>query len=230
MTARAEMAGRVYAIGDIHGCDVALDVVLSKLDLSADDTVVTLGDVVDRGPGTKQAIDRLLQLQTVCNVVFLMGNHEEMMLDARGGGSIQKSWLGFGGRETLTSYGGRFDLVPAAHWEFLEAGLDYWEAGSVIFIHANLEPGVALEQQSAEWLRWTRFTGFERPHPSGKLVVCGHSAQHSGLPCVLDGWACIDTWVYGEGSLTCLDVATGDFMQAKQDGSFRDGLNLRELA
>ncbi len=221
-------SNRLFALGDIHGCDVALGTVLSKLELRDDDTVVILGDVVDRGPGTKQAIDQLLHLQSRCNVIFLKGNHEEMMLDSFDGGSVERAWLSYGGHETLMSYGGSYDMVPSAHLDFLKSGLDYWESDTAIFTHANLEPGVALEDQTAEWLRWTRLTGFERPHPSGKQVICGHTAQQSGLPLVLDGWACLDTWVYGEGSLTCLDVLTGEFMQAKQDGSFRDGLNIQE--
>lgn len=224
------LANRLFAIGDIHGCDVALNVVLSKLELHSDATVVVLGDVVDRGPETKQAIDRLLELRSTCNVVFLMGNHEEMMLDAFGGGTIERSWLRYGGQETLMSYGGSYDMIPSEHVDFLKSGLDYWECDKAIFIHANLEPGVDLESQTTEWLRWTRLSGFEQPHPSGKQIICGHSAQHSGMPLVLDGWVCLDTWVYGEGSLTCLDVVTGEFMQAKQDGSFRGGLSIQEFA
>src|SRR5690606_24664118 len=45
--------GRLLVIGDVHGCDVALDVLLDRLELTADDWLVVLGDVIDRGPGSR---------------------------------------------------------------------------------------------------------------------------------------------------------------------------------
>ena len=56
------MPGRTLAIGDIHGCDVALTTLLERLSVVPDDTVVVLGDAVDRGPATRLVIERLLQL------------------------------------------------------------------------------------------------------------------------------------------------------------------------
>src|SRR5690606_3218672 len=96
---------RTLAIGDIHGCDVALDALVDVVRPAADDLVVVLGDVVDRGPGSKQAIDRLLELRDRCRLVFLQGNHEDMLLRAIDGESWMGPWLNFGGRETLQSYG-----------------------------------------------------------------------------------------------------------------------------
>ncbi len=223
------MTERTLAIGDIHGCDVALDTLLSHLAITADDTVVVLGDVVDRGPASSVAIERLLELSHSCRLVFLLGNHEEMMLDALAGGQSQGAWLQYGGRETLQSYGGNPDRIPPDHIDFLGQGLDYWETDREIFIHANLEPGVALDEQSPEWLRWTHLTGFEFPHPSGKRVICGHTAQQTGVPLNNEGWVCIDTWVYGKGWLTCLNLETDEFLQAQQNGTFRSGLTLSDI-
>jgi len=70
------LPARTLAIGDIHGCDRALDVLLSHLKIAPDDTVVILGDVVDRGPGTRQVVDRLIELEQSCRLVCLVGNHE----------------------------------------------------------------------------------------------------------------------------------------------------------
>lgn len=220
---------RMLAIGDIHGCDVALDVLLSRLQPEKDDTVVLLGDVVDRGPNTREVIERLLDLQQTCKLILIKGNHEEMMLDSLlQKGSPDPAWLSVGGQEVIDSYG-RFTDVPQEHWLFLDSALPYWETDTEIFVHANLEPGVALERQPEWWLRWERFRGFEPPAPSGKRVVCGHTSQKSGLPKVIDGWICIDTWVYGRGYLTCLDVTTDELYQARQtDASFRR-LHVKDL-
>jgi serine/threonine protein phosphatase 1 len=105
----------------------------------------------------------------------------------------------------------------------MRSGLDYWETEKDIFIHANLEPGVALDRQQPEWLRWTHLSGYETPHPSGKRIVCGHTPQKGGLPLTLAGWACIDTYAWGTGWLTCLDTDADECFQANQAGEFRSG-------
>lgn len=224
------MAQRLFAIGDIHGCDVALDVLLSKLAVTADDTVVLLGDVIDRGPGSRRVVEMLLQLQADCRLIFILGNHEQMLFEALEGGQAAPVWQRYGGKETLDSYGGRLELVPPEHIAFLRSGRDYWETDRDIFVHAGLDPDVPLERQTEERLRWTRISGLESPHVSGKRIICGHSTQHSGVPLILDGWVCIDTWVYGAGWLTALDVETNQVFQAQQQTArFRGGVTLEEL-
>jgi len=215
--------GRTLAIGDIHGSDVALNTLLAELTISPDDTVVVLGDAVDRGPGSRQVVDRLLQLSQQCRLVFILGNHEQMLLDALGGTGPIEPWLRYGGTATLFSYGGDPRKIPPGHLDFLRSGLDYWESASELFIHANLEPGVPLEDQHEEWLRWTHLSGNETPHPSGKRVICGHTPQKEGVPIVLPGWVGIDTYAWGSGWLTCLDCDSNDYAQANQAGHSRTG-------
>src|SRR5690349_7172594 len=140
------MSARTLVIGDIHGCDVALNVLLENLNVAPDDTVVLLGDVVSRGPATKQCVDRLLELRQHCQLIFIRGNHEEMMLDSMAGGSLEPIWLAHGGKEALASYGGGYEAIPANHVEFLYSAIDYWETSTEIFVHANLDPAVPLNQ------------------------------------------------------------------------------------
>jgi len=223
------MSARTLVFGDIHGCDVALNTLLDKLQVTPDDTVVLLGDVVSRGPATQQCVDRVLELSQHCRLIFVRGNHEEMMLDSMQHGDLEQIWLKHGGTEALQSYGGGYDTIPQEHVKFLESSLDYWESDSEIFVHANLEPHVALEDQTGEWLRWIRFVGYEEPHPSGKRVICGHTPQPAGVPSIVDGWVCLDTWVYHNGYLSALDVASNRLYQAKQSGEYREGA-LNEMA
>jgi serine/threonine protein phosphatase 1 len=143
---------------------------------------------------------------------------------------IMGSWLRFGGQETLDSYGGRFGLIPDSHWNFLKSGRDYWETESEIYIHANLEPGVELPDQTGEWLRWTRLTGEETPRDCGRRVICGHSSLTKGVPLVLDGWICIDTWCYGKQYLTALDVTNDLVYHAKQNGERRGPFPLADFS
>jgi len=222
--------GRTLAIGDIHGCDTALETLLSQLRPAADDTVVVVGDVVDRGPNTKRCIDLLLELRKSCRLVFLQGNHEEMMLDALGGGEWATAWATYGGRETLDSYDGSVRNIPESHLDFIREGLDSFQTDNAIFVHANLQPGVGLEWQPAQWLRWNHLSGHEKPHPSGKTVVCGHTRLRSGKPAVLNGWVCIDTAACDGGNLTCLDTERFVVYQSNEAGDFRGEIPLDKIA
>jgi serine/threonine protein phosphatase 1 len=99
------MAGRTVAIGDVHGCSVALAALLGALGPTANDTIVTLGDYIDCGPDSRGVLDQLLALGERCRLVPLLGNHEEMLLGALRDRSMLKNWLDCGGVETLASYG-----------------------------------------------------------------------------------------------------------------------------
>jgi serine/threonine protein phosphatase 1 len=230
---RAAKSGRLLVIGDIHGCHIALDKLLEHLAITPTDTVVVLGDVIDRGPGTRQVIDRLLDLQQRCRLIFLLGNHEEMFLDSLTDDELREPWLGFGGLETLMSYGEHAEdtgEIPAEHIAFLKTGLDYFETESIVFVHANLEPGPPLSEQTAEWLRWAKLTKNELPLPSGQRVICGHTAQKDGQVWVGNGWVCIDTYAYGGMFLTGIDLGSETIYQARQSGEFRGPMALAASA
>ncbi len=221
---------RVLAIGDIHGCLQAFDRVLGLAQLQPDDLLVTLGDYVDRGPESCGVLDRLIELRFRCNLVPLLGNHDQMMLDARNGPEPLKEWLHCGGRQALRSYSDHpvaisLEDVPARHWHFLENDcVKHLETDSHLFVHANLYPDMPMDQQPDFMLLWERLIAEEsRPHDSGKTMVCGHTQQRSGLPLNLGHAVCIDTHACGDGWLTCLDVATGRYWQARQSGETRAG-------
>lgn len=82
------------------------------------------------GPNTRRCIELLLQLREQCRLVFIMGNHEEMMLSAGNDPRVAESWLGFGGRDVVESYDGDLDNVPAEHWDFLRSGREHFETDS----------------------------------------------------------------------------------------------------
>jgi serine/threonine protein phosphatase 1 len=220
---------RTLAIGDIHGCLHALDTLLAAVRPRPDDLVVALGDYCDRGPDTCGVINRLLELRQRVPLVALRGNHEVMMTTARTG-LDRRMWLACGGDTTLASYGGRFGVdadferIPEEHWRFVEEELvDWHETEGHIFVHANLYPELPLAEQPDYMLYWERLNEPCR-HFSGKVLVCGHSKQYSGLPLNFGCSICIDTGVYDrKGWLTCLEVETGRYWQANQDGELREG-------
>jgi serine/threonine protein phosphatase 1 len=216
------MQKRTLAIGDVHGCHTALVTLLEVIKLNSADTVVFIGDLVDRGPSSKQVVDCVLSLRDVCNVIVLMGNHEEMMRNAISGQGLFTAWLDAGGDKTLESYGGSIEAIPSEHIRLLVSALPFYETESEIFVHASLEFDMSLPNQNSDYLRWKHISGSERRHISGKRVICGHTAQTDGVPLVFDGWVCIDTYPHGGKWLSCLDVAADHVYQASENCQTRD--------
>jgi len=222
-------SGRTLAIGDIHGCDVALETLLKELVPRPADTIVVLGDVVDRGPNTKRCIEIIFELQKACRVVSILGNHEEMFLDAISGGRWQRTWLQNGGIDMLESYGGLIDDIPVEHLDYFRSMQDYYEVEWDIFCHGTPHFDTPMDEQTGQGLRWNRISGREPPHGSGKRVICGHTSQKSGLPLVFMGYVCLDTNAYGGGALSALDVTSDILYQADQSGIYRGELPLADF-
>jgi serine/threonine protein phosphatase 1 len=221
---------RILAIGDVHGCSRALDALLAVVQPAPQDLLVTLGDYVDRGPDSRGVLDRLLRLRGTHKLIALLGNHDQMMLEARDQVRDREDWLGVGGDATLASYAlpgaatGTLDNVPAAHWHFLENHCrDWFETERHFFVHASVYPDLPLDEQPTYLLRWEKVSADSRPHESGKVMVCGHARQRSGVPLELGHAVCIDTWPDGTGWLTCLEVESGKVWQANQRGEHRTG-------
>jgi serine/threonine protein phosphatase 1 len=222
-----EVPVRYLAVGDIHGCFQALRALEAAVPFAADDVLVMLGDYVDRGPDSCAVLDWLVARARVGPLVALRGNHEVMMLRAREGDDLLREWLSCGGDGALASYShvgdeGRLVDVPDEHWQFLEQTRAWFEIDTHFFVHANAYPNYPLDEQPHFMLYWEPFND-PAPHESGKVMVCGHTPQKSGRPRCLGHAVCIDTWAYGKGWLTCLDVASGRYWQANQRGETRVG-------
>lgn len=214
---------RTLAIGDIHGCSRALDALLAAIEPGPTDTIVTLGDVIDRGPDSRGVVDRLIALGSHCRLVPILGNHEEMLLDVLAGRLSPPFWLGCGGEAVLRSYGitAPTDL-PDDHLAFLQSGLDFVETATHILTHACYYPELPMAEQPNALLRWTSLRdGVPGPHQSGKVVILGHTAQKSGEVLDQGHLLCIDTYCYGGQWLTAIELGTSRIWQANQKGEMR---------
>lgn len=217
------MSGRLIAVGDIHGCDAAFATLLGAIAPQPSDRLILLGDLVDRGPDSRGVIDRILQLRDTCQVDVILGNHEEMMLQVIDG-RAPEMWLNFGGVQTLDSYGfvGSLDVLPTSHVELIRQANDYIETERHFFSHANYDPRLPLDQQSVAMLRWNRLdTHFPGPHMSGKIAVVGHTPDKGGEVFRVKHLICLDTYCYGGGYLTAMDLGSGQTWQAHRDGTLR---------
>ena len=223
---------RVYAIGDVHGrldlLGPAIEAV--RLDLAAVPVerafLVFLGDLIDRGPASREVLEMLrLAHWGEITPVFLLGNHEEAMLAAYDGdlGAL-RNWVGFGGAETVESYGvppvlllredwrGYWQSVRAAvppeHIDFLRGFYDQFALGDYLFVHAGVRPRVSLEKQDPRDLRWIRDEFLLCPDYHGKVVVHGHTVADA--PELLGNRIGIDTGAYRTGRLTTLRLEGTD--------------------
>jgi serine/threonine protein phosphatase 1 len=216
-------------VGDVHGRADLLEVLLGRIAADAarhpDDTnrtLIFLGDYIDRGAASRGVVGRLLTDPLPgFETVRLLGNHEEALLDFLDERSNGVDWLGYGGLETLMSYGvplrGLPDspqraaelraalaaAVPPEHIDFYRACTLHHTVGDYVFVHAGVRPGVPLDRQHPADLLWIR-DEFLRARVAlpGKVVVHGHTicdlAQDRGHRIN------IDTGAFVSGRLTCL--------------------------
>ncbi len=230
---------RLYAVGDVHGRDDLLGDLLAQIEADAAErgrarlVVVFLGDLIDRGPASRQVVERL---RTYCPAgvrpVFLAGNHEEVLLNILDGEArLIPDWLRFGGAECLASYGVDAAVlrrlpsaqaletvrsaIPVPHAEFLRGFDDTFRAGDYLFVHAGIRPGIPLDQQARTDLRWIREPFLKDGSEHGFTVVHGHTisveaeerANRIG----------IDTGAYRSGVLTALGLEGSErwYLQAR---------------
>ena len=218
------MPPRTICIGDVHGCSVALAALTQALDLQRQDTLITLGDYVNRGHDTKGVIDQLLILGSRCRHIPLLGNHDSTMLAALENQGAYRLFMEMGGVSTLQSYGDseRLDLVPAQHWEFLRSCRRYYETATHFFCHANYDQAVPLADQDDHHLLWLSLRDYvPRPHCSGKVAFVGHTLQESAEILDLGYLKCLDTGCCNGGWLTALDLESGEVWQVSESARLR---------
>jgi serine/threonine protein phosphatase 1 len=217
---------RYLAVGDIHGCLNALETLAAFVPFGHDDILITMGDYVDRGPDSREVLDWLIAYQRRGNLIALRGNHEVMMMEARESVQAFRLWQMCGGDAALASYvracdGGDLKSVLEPHWRFVEEETKRWfETDTHFFVHAGAYADLPFDEQPDSVLYWERFDD-PPAHESGKIMICGHTSQKTGRPRNLGHAVCIDTWAYGDGWLTCLDVQSGRYWQANQKGETR---------
>ncbi|HEX5238303.1 MAG TPA: metallophosphoesterase family protein [Sphingomicrobium sp.] len=234
---------RAYVVGDIHGRLDLLEAILSKIhrDLgrrhARKTLLVFVGDLIDRGPNSAQVIERLRTYRREgVRPVFLLGNHEEVLLRIlKGDSELISKWRWFGGSECLQSYGADpasltglsgeqalavvRNAIPASHVEFLESFDDSLRFGDFLLVHAGIRPGIEIEQQRQTDLRWIREPFLFDDTDHGFVVVHGHTiTQRVDVRSNRIG---IDTGAYRTGVLTALAIENSRtwFLDTREDAS-----------
>jgi serine/threonine protein phosphatase 1 len=215
----SNMAGRILAIGDVHGCNGLLKRLLDRIRIDpVADTPIFIGDYLDRGPEVRGVINTLLDLKTTCrNMVCLMGNHESMFLNYYLEGRDEELFLNNGGQKTLDSYGISFDSagkgtgLPENHLRFLTSLPLSYEVDEYFFVHAGLRPGIAIADQLPEDLLWIRHEFIDAGWDFGRTVVFGHTPLPK--PLIEKKKIGIDTGAVYGGRLTCIELPSRKITQ-----------------
>jgi serine/threonine protein phosphatase 1 len=222
----------IYAIGDVHGC---LDQLMDAENRIAGDMnttqrtglVVLLGDLVDRGPNSRQVIEHLVTPSPLgLRRLALCGNHDDLFSRVLETPSLLPHFLKLGGEQTLLSYG--IDVhylmsrrkprlaaisnllaesVPQSHRDFLRNLPVSLRVGELLFVHAGIMPGLPIEEQSDNDMMWVREPFISEGPKLQIMVVHGHTPTANpdfGLNRIG-----IDTGAYQTGRLTVLKIVDG---------------------
>ena len=211
---------RTFAVGDIHGHAEALAALLRLVGPHPDDTLVFLGDYVSRGPDSRGVLQTVMDLRQHCQVVALLGNHEEMLLDARRDPESLALYVAVGGdADLVTPLAGQVDRsLTREHWAFLEGLRLCHETNTHFFVHANYAPNRHLCDQDRQTALWLPLDPPPGPHFSGKTAVVGHTVQIEGTVLNLGHVMCIDTGCGFGGLLTAYEVDSGEVWQVDERG------------
>jgi serine/threonine protein phosphatase 1 len=218
---------RIYAVGDVHGRSDLLGRLLAAIDADckqrpiARPITVFVGDYIDRGPDSRNALDLLLHWQRAYEAIFLRGNHEMFLPRFLADPRSLDEWRQYGGLETLLSYGLKpsinpdrdeqtilatefAEILPQEHLDFLQSLALTFSCGDFLFVHAGVRPGVPILEQTEDDLLWIRDDFLNWEQPFERFVVHGHTPVNE--PDHRSNRINIDTGAYATGRLTCVVI------------------------
>jgi len=212
MTEAGRQAARsTFAIGDIHGEVTLLRRLVNALPMEPDDTLVFLGDYLDRGEDSAATIGELRELADLYHCIFLRGNHEDAWLSEWTGslfshqptiGGARKAWRDFGGQP------------PAALGKWLEQTRIDFEDDHAYYVHAGVVPGQPFTRTPALQKLWGAGGFLESDYDWGKPVIFGH--WHMPVPLVQPNKIGLDTHAYETGVLSAIRMPDRTVFQARR--------------
>ena len=237
---------KTFVVGDVHGRCAQLLNLIDMLPRDArTDTLVFLGDLIDRGADAPGCVDHILKMcrENPERVICLRGNHEQMLMDFLEG--IPNIWLTpiVGGERTYEQYTGRQvrvdkaqdledlrlaleESLPAEHLEFMQSMPYYHEDEYAIYVHAGLDEGKHPSESSQVSLLWMRDMDFYKNY-RGKPCVFGHTPTPL-LPLrgrlgrhgiyISHSAVGLDTGYNQQSPLSCLSLPDFNLYQTYADG------------
>ena len=165
---------RYIAITDIHGELKKLESLLSKLDTKPNDIFVFMGDYIDRGPCSKEVVERVIKQSDTHKCIYLIGSHEYALLHSQTDDYYQFLFDNYGGPSTARSYGG-FDNIFKIHGDFFKNLKKYYLTDKYLFVHAGINPAYTLENQNEVDLVYIRGKFIYSKHNLQQKIIFGHT-------------------------------------------------------
>lgn len=170
-----------YVIGDIHGCILTFQKLLKKLDLTEGDSITLLGDLVDRGPSSKQLLDLLMEMKADSKIMLkiIRGNHEIMLLESLKSKESLKSWLKRGGKETLQSFKVKDSkYIETKYISFINSFIPYIKTKKFIITHGGLNFSINNPLKDTRAMAWERNDyDLDPVKLKGRQLIVGHSPR-----------------------------------------------------
>lgn len=228
------MNDRILCVGDLHGCaNTVKSLIETKVKPKDNDTLIFVGDYIDRGDKVFKTVEYMLELDKQFNCIFIKGNHEDMWINyLKHNSRIEEigTFFGNGGKSTLDSYceqiidlsgdpmrpgnGLHWNDLPKTHQDFYDNLKVCHEIDDFVFVHAGINPNFPLNDQHAYDMMWIRDTFLYWPMEilKGKTIIHGHTpmAKHDLIKYnnkYKDRINIDSGCVFGE-YLTCIDVRT----------------------
>jgi serine/threonine protein phosphatase 1 len=172
------MAKRRFVIGDIHGCNRTFKALLFETcKITKDDKIYLLGDYIDRGPGSKQVINLIINLLIEgYDIKCLMGNHELMLMQSINSNAMLQTWLKNGGKITLESFGVDHPAKLKKKYKRFFTGLRYYiPMKNYILVHGGLNFNISDPLQDTETMVWIRNQDVDTTKIGGRRLIVGHT-------------------------------------------------------
>ena len=211
-----------YAISDIHGCIKSFEALLDRIALSTSDELYLLGDYIDRGPGSKEVLDKIMKLRAIGHTIYTVaGNHDFAMLDAKTDRGFFRDWFfGWGGRQTMESFQTEsLDNVDWKYWDFISEMDIVLEVDNYILVHAGLNFSAKDPLKPDTSMLYLRdwYGSIDHDWLAGRTIIHGHTpvtteeSQYMLQNMDSQGYLDIDTGCFakhkpGKGCLTAFDL------------------------
>lgn len=228
---------RVFAVGDIHGEYKMLMSLLKNIKYdSQKDFLIFIGDYIDRGQYSCEVLNFAVELSKQDNVVFLKGNHDQMMLDE------------FLPKEEQNHDVDKFvELTYNEYWEYnggnvtkkkllkdknLDTYIEFLNSLSLYhtmtindenyyFCHAGIRPNASIQNQNSHDLLWIRSSFFEDYKLVNPIIVAGHTRvkfieDGSTKPIIRRNMILLDTGAgyRDDAKLSCVELCQKEIYQS----------------
>ena len=202
--------GRIIGISDIHGELEKLTSLIEYISPQKEDTIVFMGDYIDRGKKSRQVVDKVIDMQNICNCHYLIGSHEYAMMHAKTDEYYDYLFWNYGGDATAESYGS-FDNILKIHGEFFNSLKYYQIIGNYLFVHAGIRIEYPLEEQDEVDMVYIRSNFYNRKHNLPYKIIFGHTEFDK--PQVWNDKICIDTGCgkYKNSPLTAIVINGSEY-------------------